>query len=482
MNEIKDLATQAGIAVGSSLAIGTALGISPLESLVIGTAGAALIKAQEYFATDVLSSETDNDKFLKHVRYGAIGTTALLLGGLDAFILSKTSPSLSKELLLQGGAYSAVNLFSLITAEETPEPLHKTVLKKGRNGLIALGIVLAGYFAPEMHCSHVASIPTQPETSSQEDKIETAAQRDTGDALTPYTQLLGQAELFTVKAYSRGFRQGDIVVVEFDPAEHHLDSLNLSYSYKQTEKGKHVSQKVQTTTIDGETYGFVAIDFEHPAQTVEVTVSASVDNLTFTENYSLTFVAADFQKQEMGKKSAMTPAGEETFAQKRATRTFYNSWKTVTPELYAHDYSPPTTRECNVAGFGNYRYWEGQEKPGRHNGIDCSGTKDSPIQAGEPIYAIFDGVVTYTSPEQLQLTGITTTIDHGFGLYTWYAHQSQTTVTTKQEINVGDKIGEVGSTGRSSGPHLHIGAKLYGLNVNPDSLQILSLIIDNDNR
>jgi murein DD-endopeptidase MepM/ murein hydrolase activator NlpD len=342
--------------------------------------------------------------------------------------------------------------------------------------------VLAGYFAPEMHCSHVASIPTQPETSSQEDKIETAAQRDTGDALTPYTQLLGQTELLTVKAYSRGFRQGDIVVVEFDPAEHHVDSLKLSYLYKQTEKGKPISQKVQTATIDGKTYGFVAIDFEHPAQTVEVTVSASVDNLIFTENYLLTFVAADFQKQEMGKKSAITPAGKETSAQKKATKTFYNSWKTVTLELYAHDYSPPTTRECNVAGFGNYRSWEGQEKLGRHNGIDCSGTKDNPIQAGEPIYAIFDGVVTYASPEQLQLTGITTTIDHGFGLYTWYAHQSKSTVTINQNINAGDKIGEVGSTGRSSGPHLHIGAKLYGLNVNPDSLQILHLIIDNDNR
>ena len=51
------------------------------------------MKAQEYFAADLIPSR-QHTAFLRNVRYGAIGTTALLLGGLDAFILSITPTSL----------------------------------------------------------------------------------------------------------------------------------------------------------------------------------------------------------------------------------------------------------------------------------------------------------------------------------------------------------------------------------------------------
>ncbi len=487
MSKTTEIATQAGIALGSSLAIGTALGISPLESLVIGTTGAVLMKAQEYVATDLLPSG-QHDRFLTGVRYAAIGTTAAIFGGLDAYILSKTQTPLSKGLLLQGGAYSAVNLLSLITTE-TPEELYKIALKKGRNGLIALGIVLAGYFAPDIHISHISSATVQKqeqqevqsEAPAEGEKTETTP-KDTGDALAQYVQQLAQTEAFTFKAYSQGFRQGDLVVVEFDPAKQHPDNLKLSYTYRQTEKGRQVTQAIQTTTIDGKTYGFVAIDFKHPAQTVDITVSASLDGYKFTEKYPLTFSEGEFEKQKLPKKSSITSSTQKTPAQKRATTAFYNSWKKVTPELYTDHYSPSIAKACNVAGFGSYRSWEGQKEPGRHNGIDCGGTTDDPVQRGDSIYAVLEGIVTYASPEQLQDVGITTTINHGLGLYTWYAHQSKEIVAQGQRVEAGEKIGEAGSTGRSTGPHLHIGGKLYSLNINPDSLQILSLVFDNDNR
>jgi murein DD-endopeptidase MepM/ murein hydrolase activator NlpD len=61
-----------------------------------------------------------------------------------------------------------------------------------------------------------------------------------------------------------------------------------------------------------------------------------------------------------------------------------------------------------------------------------------------------------------------------FGLSTIYLHMSKLDVVTGQKVRKGDKIGEVGSTGRSTGPHLHWGAQWYNKRIDPLSLSILN--------
>ena len=60
-------------------------------------------------------------------------------------------------------------------------------------------------------------------------------------------------------------------------------------------------------------------------------------------------------------------------------------------------------------------------------------------------------------------------ISHGNGVETWYAHTSKMYVTVGQSVKAGDVIAAVGSTGNSTGPHLHLEIRVNGEHVNPQN-------------
>lgn len=86
-------------------------------------------------------------------------------------------------------------------------------------------------------------------------------------------------------------------------------------------------------------------------------------------------------------------------------------------------------------------------KPGFHAGIDLRGAE------GSPVLAAGTGKITHAG--QKGGYGLMVEISHGDGLATRYGHLSSINVTLNQIVSVGDMIGQVGSTGRSTGPHLH---------------------------
>ena len=67
-------------------------------------------------------------------------------------------------------------------------------------------------------------------------------------------------------------------------------------------------------------------------------------------------------------------------------------------------------------------------------------------------------------------TGKTVILDHGMGLISIFAHLNKIDVSLGQYINEGEKIGEVGMTGRATGPHLHWGIYLERISVDPIAL------------
>ena len=84
---------------------------------------------------------------------------------------------------------------------------------------------------------------------------------------------------------------------------------------------------------------------------------------------------------------------------------------------------------------------------------------------GTPVHAAGDGVVVFTG--RLGGYGRTIHIDHGGGLVTRYAHLSKVEVTAGAHVTGSQRIGAVGSTGRTTGPHLHFEVRIEGRPVDP---------------
>jgi len=98
--------------------------------------------------------------------------------------------------------------------------------------------------------------------------------------------------------------------------------------------------------------------------------------------------------------------------------------------------------------------------PAMHTGIDFRGSY------GEPIHATAAGTVT--SAGWSGGYGQMVEIDHGNGLATRYGHLSAIDVHVGQPIRIGQVVGRLGSTGRSTGPHLHYETRVDGEAVNPE--------------
>jgi peptidoglycan hydrolase-like protein with peptidoglycan-binding domain len=104
-------------------------------------------------------------------------------------------------------------------------------------------------------------------------------------------------------------------------------------------------------------------------------------------------------------------------------------------------------------GFG----WVGGR---RHTGIDF------PERMGTPIHAAGVGVVSFAGMNTGGY-GNLVVITHRLGFETWYAHMSQVTASVGQAVQGGTTIGYVGSTGFSTGPHLHFEVRQYGTPIDP---------------
>ena len=109
--------------------------------------------------------------------------------------------------------------------------------------------------------------------------------------------------------------------------------------------------------------------------------------------------------------------------------------------------------------FGNQRVYNGT--PGAaHSGMDIAAA------TGTPVKAPAGGIVTFANPD-LYLTGGTVLIDHGYGISSNFLHLSKLEVQVGDRVAQGDVIGEVGATGRATGPHLHWGMNWFDTRIDP---------------
>ena len=127
--------------------------------------------------------------------------------------------------------------------------------------------------------------------------------------------------------------------------------------------------------------------------------------------------------------------------------------------FFKNKFINPLENSIVTGVYGSQRILNGKPK-WPHYGIDFA------AKEGTKIKAMLDGVATMVEPD-LFYTGGTLIFDHGHGISTLYMHMKEIYVKKGQKVKQGDVIGTVGSTGRSTGPHLDVRLNWFDVRLDP---------------
>jgi murein DD-endopeptidase MepM/ murein hydrolase activator NlpD len=141
-------------------------------------------------------------------------------------------------------------------------------------------------------------------------------------------------------------------------------------------------------------------------------------------------------------------------------------WPNETDRLWNGSFMNPREGEISTK-FGLRRVINGISK-NPHSGVDVAADE------GQEVYAPNSAVVTMVDDHFY--SGNSVILDHGQGIYTMFFHLSKVMVKEGQQVKKGDVIALVGSTGRSTGAHLHWGVRVQGSRVDP--LELIKLKLD----
>lgn len=163
----------------------------------------------------------------------------------------------------------------------------------------------------------------------------------------------------------------------------------------------------------------------------------------------------------------VNPPTEEIERIKREEEKVSAIFAAVSPQrLWAGNFLRPVPGEA-TSSFGVRSILNGEPRS-PHSGTDFH------AEAGTPIQAPNAGKVVLA--DNLYFTGNSVILDHGWGMYSYFAHLSGFAVTEGDSVTAGQIIGYVGATGRVTAPHLHWSLRLAGARVDP--LSLLAILPD----
>ena len=195
--------------------------------------------------------------------------------------------------------------------------------------------------------------------------------------------------------------------------------------------------------------------------TVEVTVS-SADGAKELFSFEVSQREYQIQRIEGIKKKHVSPP-DSVLARIKAEAAAVRAARTVDdPRVdFLSNYIWPV--KGRVTGvYGSQRFYNGVPKS-PHYGIDIAAPADTPVLAPAA------GVVTFAN-EDLYYSGGTLIVDHGHGISSTFIHLNKIEVAVGDEVKQGQFIARVGSTGRSTGPHLDWRMNWFGVRIDPQLL------------
>lgn len=261
----------------------------------------------------------------------------------------------------------------------------------------------------------------------------------------------------SVEAADRRPKQGSVVPITIR-SDRPLARLALS----------HGDRPVPVELSEGGMLGraLLGIDMDAPLGDLALRLEAAVaGGVPAPVTYSLEVESGRFRVQRLSVKRGYVELPPGVLARVRADQAAVaRVWATGDPERRWRGSFLAPVEGTPSDNFGVRRVFNGQPRA-PHNGVDFGAA------AGTPVVAPAEGRVALA--DDLYFSGGTIILDHGAGLYTTYFHLSRLDVAVGDLVRPGQPIGAVGSTGRSTGPHLHWGARLHGARVNPLGLLAL---------
>jgi len=209
--------------------------------------------------------------------------------------------------------------------------------------------------------------------------------------------------------------------------------------------------------------GLVGIDLDTPAGNHEIVLAGrtrSGDRVG--GSYTLKVLDKAFETRRLTvDEKFVNPPQESLERIERESRKLNRIFSAVASErIWREPFSSPVPG-APTSGFGKRSILNGQPRS-PHSGTDFDADE------GVPVKAPSQGKVVLA--EDLYFSGNTVILDHGQGLYSYFAHLSRMTVEVGEMIAPGQHVGDVGATGRVTGPHLHWSVRLAGARVDPLSL------------
>ncbi|MEG2192299.1 MAG: M23 family metallopeptidase [Oscillospiraceae bacterium] len=209
---------------------------------------------------------------------------------------------------------------------------------------------------------------------------------------------------------------------------------------------------------------YLPITYYQPAGDYPISVNVTNGGMNYESEITLSvqpyeFSTISFNVDEETSSSTVNSAA----ANKEYREKIHPLYHTKDENIYWHNKMIKPVAEKKVSSqFGQKRFINNSKTPQRHSGIDYAAPE------GTPVYAAAQGKVEFAG--LLALSGNTVVIEHGLGLKSYYFHMSKLTVATGDMVEQSQQIGAVGTTGYSTGPHLHFQVSIENQPVNPELL------------
>lgn len=188
--------------------------------------------------------------------------------------------------------------------------------------------------------------------------------------------------------------------------------------------------------------------------------STNVDSITYVVKYSSEKLENSTVDAVVSALYVAPPPVVQETPKKTTSKTTKTTGKVNTSQNVSYgNYSLGVALSRPVSGTITSRF--GRRSSGVHTGLDIA------TSSGTPIKAAAGGTVSFSGRKGSY--GLMVVIDHGNGVQTYYAHCSALYVSAGQAVSQGETISAVGSTGNSTGPHLHLEVRVNGVCQNPQN-------------